>query len=309
LRLSQGEKIDRYSTTHNNQISLLDEEYISRSESQGKTAVPIKVVNELSRPIQIVVESIDADYWTVFLLTLLNKPLLYSACQGLSFIEDNNVNLEIFRQRFSTETNSPMDLGAIRSSRITLTEIIQMLDHHSLLSRINNLDLKPDLEAELLGAYFYRTRSTANLGSWIEIYWMSIGMIALDLNVSPEALTIVCLTHELVHAYTHLGQDTDHEIWPTSYFDQSDLMIVEGLAQYYTEIICLKLSSRQPDTFVAFQELKKHQSSIYNAYSEWVDNSKKRSEMIRSVMIECRKQGITRYDDFLRVVEHTRRAL
>ena len=199
---------------------MFDDDYSSRYESQSniKTAIPVKIVDGLSKPIEAAILSIDSDYWTVFLVALLNKRLLTSTCQGLSFVEKNHISIEMFRHWFSADTDSTIELSAISYSQDLLTEIVHILEQQSLLLRIESMELKPDIEAELLGAYFYRSHSTRNIGSWIEIYWMSIGIIALELNVSPEALTIVTLTHELVHAYTHLGQDTDHEGWNTSFF-------------------------------------------------------------------------------------------
>jgi hypothetical protein len=61
-----------------------------------------------------------------------------------------------------------------------------------------------------------------------------IGITARALGVSPDALTIVVLAHELAHAYAHLGRDIDNERWETEQFAKSDIDIVEGLAQFYT---------------------------------------------------------------------------
>jgi len=59
------------------------------------------------------------------------------------------------------------------------------------------------------------------------------------LDVSVDGLTIVVLTHELVHAYTQLENDIDNEQWETGAFAAADLKVVEGLAQFIREL-CAK---------------------------------------------------------------------
>jgi hypothetical protein len=88
-----------------------------------------------------------------------------------------------------------------------------------------------NIREDVLGAYFFHLR-------FVNLYWMAIGFIAGVLNLPVEALTVVVAAHELAHAYSHLGKDIDGVRWNTQTFSETELGIVEGLAQYYTEIVC-----------------------------------------------------------------------
>jgi hypothetical protein len=96
------------------------------------------------------------------------------------------------------------------------------------------------------------------------VYWMVIGVMSGVLGVPVDALAIVVATHELAHAYSHLGRDIDGSRWETEAFARAELNIAEGIAQFYTEMICHKLPG----------------------------------EVVRSCMIESRKTSITSYSVF-----------
>lgn len=69
--------------------------------------------------------------------------------------------------------------------------------------------------------------------------WQSAYARVLDVTV--EGLTVAVFAHELVHAYTHLGNDHDVQQWETKAFADADNKIVEGLAQFYTATISSKI--------------------------------------------------------------------
>ena len=71
---------------------------------------------------------------------------------------------------------------------------------------------------DILGAYFFRVPA-------ISVYWMVIGIMSGVLGVSVEALTIVVATHELAHAYSHLGRDIDGGRWETEAFARADASV------------------------------------------------------------------------------------
>ena len=64
----------------------------------------------------------------------------------------------------------------------------------------------------------------------IRLYWMAIALVAQMLAAPLDALTVVVLTHELAHAYSHLGRDIDGRRWETDAFAKTDLSIAEGIA-------------------------------------------------------------------------------
>ena len=64
----------------------------------------------------------------------------------------------------------------------------------------------------------------------IRLYWMAIALVAQMLAAPLDALTVVVLTHELAHAYSHLGRDIDGRRWETDAFAKTDFSIAEGIA-------------------------------------------------------------------------------
>jgi hypothetical protein len=155
------------------------------------------------------------------------------------------------------------------------------------------------IDEDVLGAYFFRIPE-------IHLYWVVIGITSRALGVSAEALTIVVLAHELAHAYTHLGCDIDDERWDSRQFAASDLGIVEGLAQFYTEVVCKRLEPRMPAAIQAYEALLKRQSGPYRAHRAWIGDDERGGEIVRVSMIECRSKGITESSVFAETLERNR---
>lgn len=126
---------------------------------------------------------------------------------------------------------------------------------------------------------------------------------AARLGVPIEDLTIVVLTHELAHAYTHLGADVDGTRWDTDAFAATDLRIVEGLAQLYTETVVDRLAQSLPGAKIAFDALLKKQSEPYTIFKQWIDPAEARGEIIRSAMIYTRATRNTEYEIFRDAIE------
>jgi hypothetical protein len=145
----------------------------------------------------------------------------------------------------------------------------------------------------VLGAYFFRIPE-------IRLYWMAIGFFAHYLDVTVEALTVVTLAHELAHAYSHLGKDIDGRDWDTEAFAWADNYIIEGLAQFYTEVVCKRLAFRYPEAFQAYKEFLDIQSGPYLAHRSWSDGDARAGEVIRISMIHTRTNKVTLYNDFLK---------
>jgi hypothetical protein len=136
---------------------------------------------------------------------------------------------------------------------------------------------------------------------------MVIGIMAAALNLQVEALTIVVLAHELAHAYTHLGRDIDNEKWDTEAFAGADLEIIEGLAQFYTMVVCHRLGSRAPAAESAFRALLAKQVGPYKAHESWVEDDEHGGEIVRVAMIECRSRSITDHGLFKQAIGRHRR--
>lgn len=141
----------------------------------------------------------------------------------------------------------------------------------------------------------------------IKLLWVPIGLTATMLGVSVEALTFVVLAHELVHAYTHMGHDIDDRQWETSAFNEAEIHIVEGLAQFYTESVCQRLEWRQPEGIDAFHRLLAMQAEPYTHFQTWREGIRQPREIVRRAMVECRCTEMTLYADFLSTIESAKR--
>jgi hypothetical protein len=173
-----------------------------------------------------------------------------------------------------------------------VTAILRAQQTEELVSRLRQID------HDVLGAYFF-------VRGEVHIYWMVIGFYASILNVSIEDLTIVVVAHELAHVYTHLGKDVDKSRWDTDAFARSDLRIVEGLAQLYTDRVVHRLAPIYPGAETAFHELLRLQSTPYTIFQEWIDAGAQ-GEEVRATMIQTRKARITTYDEFYTALENAR---
>jgi hypothetical protein len=144
------------------------------------------------------------------------------------------------------------------------------------------------IDKDILGTY----SCPPGLASSVELYRLPIAMVAAMLDVSIEDLTVVVLIHELAHGYTHLGRDIDGTRWEDLAFRDSALEVVEGLAQFYTEVISERLAPRTPSLKTAYERLLSLQNGPYLAHQEWLNGEKRqRGEIVRFTLIAARAQG------------------
>jgi hypothetical protein len=153
------------------------------------------------------------------------------------------------------------------------------------------------INKDVLGAYIFPLNdffAGSRDRPRIEIYWQVIGLFAELMEVNVADLTTVVLAHEQAHAYTHLGSDADGHAWQTESFEKSDLELVEGLAQYYTEQIADKFCSEEPGVKQAYERLLSQQPPAYHTHRPWVTEST--PEAVRIAMLEerCRPVGTLR---------------
>ena len=175
------------------------------------------------------------------------------------------------------EIVGPASLGEIRRVRETAQAWLDLVKDHDLSETLGRIS------EDVLGAYyFHRTE--------VGIFWMAIGLFSALYGVPADALTVVVLAHELAHAYTHLGFDIDDFDWPTHEFASTDVAVIEGLAQYYAEVVCKNLEAQMPEAIVAFRVLLAHQHEIYRTHRTWVDEDDRNSgEIVRVSLVECRR--------------------
>jgi hypothetical protein len=148
-----------------------------------------------------------------------------------------------------------------------------------------------EVDDDVLGAYF----SGAN-GGMIELYWGVIGLTAMALEVRVEDLTAVVLAHELAHAYTHLGMDKDGQRWNVEWFQRSERELKEGLAQYYTAIVCPYLEPYAPGAYNAYKKLLEHQPKPYQVHLPWLESFK--LEEVRHALLKARRHNLKHVADF-----------
>lgn len=145
----------------------------------------------------------------------------------------------------------------------------------------------------------------------VRIHWVAIGVFASmceEFHYSSEQLTAVVLAHELAHAYTHVGFDTDGNQWrPDEKMLGSDIHIIEGLAQFYTEVFCNRQNGQAPELLGAFNDLleiqRNNDLTWYTCFENWAKEHGHRNEIIRVAMIETRTRGIQDYQDYLSLIK------
>jgi hypothetical protein len=121
----------------------------------------------------------------------------------------------------------------------------------------------------------------------VQLYWGAIGLLARLLGASTATLTVVALTHELAHGYTHLGLDIDDQGWSTETFQQSSRILREALAQYYTAKTLTYLENRLPDGLSCFQKLLACQPPEYRIHETWLQEAQ--SEAVRNTLVQLRR--------------------
>lgn len=142
----------------------------------------------------------------------------------------------------------------------------------------------------------------------IQLYWAVIGLVSEWIGCSVENLTIVVLTHELAHAYTQLGADIEGRRWPLSSFRYADIDLKEGLAQYYTQRVLERLTSKYNGALEAFKKMLPKQSKPYNVHKQWIEDDF-RPEEVRRAMLEIRRWNEGTIVDFQRRLKAAKKDL
>lgn len=252
---------------------------------EGKQHAPVRVVDGLPNPFaKIVRELPDIEIWEL----IFNRPLLQQTEKGFRLVEEKFGSIMKWKPILGRLSKSELE-----KPRKFINSLCQELEKLEILKRIS------EIRQDILGAYFLYIPE-------IQIYWMVIGVIAGMLGITAEALTIVVLTHELAHAYSHLGHDIDGEQWKTETFAAADLRIVEGLAQFYTSVVCERISVRNPGVKEAYERLLSLQQGPYRVHENWKADEERAGEVVRFGLIECRSKGIIKYEEFEAKLEEAR---
>ena len=120
-------------------------------------------------------------------------------------------------------------------------------------------DCEPDPSihiTDLLGVYQSRNNK-------VILYDLLIQLCALHLGVDYEGLWKIVMLHELSHAVTHRGLDSDGRIWEC--FDIADKESKEYFAQIYTYKF---LQNTEQSYLTIMNKLSEVQPSVYQTYQE-----------------------------------------
>ena len=247
-------------------------------------SVPVRVVSEL--PIRFATETRDLTDEDI--MVLLHKSKLDDVKSGTKFMAEEYKKLPKIKGSCATEDE-------IKNVQAFASALLEHTKKHDKSKWILKID------EDILGAYFFRIPE-------IRLYWIVLGVYSQILDIPIEALTVVTLIHELAHAYTHLGYDIDNRDWDTEGFAESDVYLVEGLAQFYTEVICDQIKQRLPAAKNAFEKLLDGQSDVYKEHRKWFrgEDSEHMGEAIRISMLESRSNGICGVHRFRDILERYR---
>ena len=163
-----------------------------------------------------------------------------------------------------------------------------------------------EVDEDVLGVYEYGCIDGFPESS-IELYWSVIGVCAGWLGAPVEDLAVVVLTHELAHAYTHLGRDIDGLRWASASFGESDRTLKEGLAQYYTPRVCHRLTVQLPGCRAVYETLLPRQPRAYRTHLSWIADCT--PEEVRYAMLAVRCEARASLEDFELRLEGARRAI
>ena len=178
-----------------------------------------------------------------------------------------------------------------------VTALLTVLNKHDPLKKVLLVS------KDFLGVYEYDAKDLledqqAVNRAAIRLYWGVIGLVSQWLGCAEEDLAVVVLTHELAHAYTQLGADIEGHRWPAPAFARAETALKEGVAQYYTDRVLHRLERRYAGALKIFLQMLPSQPAAYRAHEPWIDKSS--PEAVRRAMLEVRRRGEGRLEDFNR---------
>jgi len=243
---------------------------IEKTDSNDKATIPIQVVDYL--PISLI-ELFDK-YDDTHIELLLHYRLMKNTVIELDF------QIQKF-QSFSQHHQELTSIKELDKSKQHLKKLIKEIENCGILDEIQRLG--PDV----FGAYFLDENR-------VELYWLCIGLCNILYDFPIEDFTLVVLIHELVHGYTHIGFDKDGNKWHTDDFNKCDSKIVEGFAEFYTEMICKDYFDKALGAFNALEL-----PIQYTEYKNWFGEKEPgKYEKARRILLKTRTNKIINYDEF-----------
>jgi len=290
LQELEGDVEERVRLTYRKYNSIIREHLradtaLKLSRDGNRTSIPVEVLGGIPLSLNLIIRDISKE----MLWLVTNRSLLENTQTGLAAVAGK---VPDFSQALGLQNNS--DKANLEQCSRLIEEFLEKIKSLKLPERILTID------EDVLGAYFFRK-------STVQIYWMPIGIFAALTGISIELLTYVVLAHELAHAYTHLGTDIDGIKWDTDSFARTDKYIVEGLAQFYTALLCERQEFQMRGLSQAFNELLKMQSPCYTEFRNWEKTNA--AEVVRYSMIMTRSNRIKNYQVFLEAMSDVRKQI
>lgn len=264
------------------------------ADGDGRNSIQIHIVEGFPIPLAQLIDSYrDPVLWRL----IVGQPKLGGLIEGLVFLLNDWQSFECWNRLPTVAKEGKATL----QRTLEITGALQQIAVAEEVTRQIQ-----QIKEDILGLYSFMRGQPAT----VDLYWMPIAMVSAMLDVRIEDLTVVVLAHELTHGYTHIGRDIDGVQWSDQGFAETDLNIVEGLAQYYAEVVATRIAIRTPGPLEAYQRLLSLQSGPYKAHLDWVKNDpNQKGERIRFAMIAARSQGKAELASWSDLLESTRRSL
>jgi hypothetical protein len=152
--------------------------------------------------------------------------------------------------------------------------------------------LQPD-NPDVFGCYKIRT-------SEVELYIFPITLFCQLHGLDLESFIVMVLTHELSHAYNHIGRDKDGQYWES--FSETDNNLAEGLAQFYTSKFLHNYQFRNYNLLSTFEQTIKYQPEPYSVFKNWNATM----EQVYRAFIEVRRNDFNNYDQYMSALENAK---
>lgn len=223
----------------------------------------------------------------------------------MQIIDNNFPELDFEEYSILTEYLSSMkkskqyfeDKKALHNFSLVKTYVEYRLKDFDILDITNDIfDFLNPKNSDVFGCYFLEK-------GLIEIYIYPIVLFCQLHDLDLESFVVMVLTHELAHAYNHIGRDKDARYWDS--FSKVDNCISEGLAQYYTDSFIKQYYYKQPKLIHTFYKTLEFQSESYKCFSNW-DVS---LEQVYRAFIEVRRKKIYKYSDFIDIIEEAKKSI
>jgi len=259
------------------------------SSTERRTSVPVRVVEGFPAPLAYLIdEHDDPVLWRLLLI----QPKMAGVVEGLDMVLKDWERLEGILTLPKAPFTAYDALGYTREVAFQLQKLKLAQDVWKGIAQI---------EEDILGTY-QQLPGGVNV---IEVYWMPVALISGMLGVTMEDLAVVTLTHELGHAYTHLGCDIDGRSWDDDGFWHGAKLVIEGLAQFYTQLVAEKMGDKRPGMRTAFDRLLARQHCVYKCFNAWLPTDTNRAEGVRVAMLAARNRDCVDYEGWLALLTQT----